>query len=171
MDRVVSLITEDKLVHETEPVRRSMNHLERIGLLVSIASRDDVSDTDKEAACDVIKSLVDARNAKFDGKKGIKRKLGIKSKKTFVYLMHHGLSKAWKIGRSVNPRRREKTLQDQDPRIELKWKTSSVAGFETFLHNKFKDKRLRGEWFDLTATDVDWIKTQALKEFILLNHG
>ena len=160
---VIDLITRDQLVHKEDAENRVMSPLERIGLLVSIASRDDVSDCNVNDAVDAIKKLVNKRNASFEK---IEKQIGVKvAKPTYVYLMHHGLSNVWKIGRSSDPNRRERTLQHDDPMITLEWSVPALGRFETWLHDRFSDLRLRGEWFKLTDKDVEWIKNNALKVY------
>ena len=173
--KVIELIEADKLVHKEDQDRKIMTHLERIGLLVSVASRDDVSDSDKIQAVKLIKELVDSRHSKFNkpqgkSKESIRKMVGINYASTYIYLMHHGVSDVWKIGRSKKPKAREKTLQHQDPMITLNWKVEAVSAFEAWLHGKFKSKRLRGEWFELSGSDVSWIKNESLNEYNL-QHG
>jgi len=72
-----------------------------------------------------------------------------------VYMLKHG--KVYKIGRSTDASRRHK-----DIRVQMPYKTEEVhvietddpVGIEAYWHNRFKDKRLEGEWFELTAADV-----------------
>lgn len=72
----------------------------------------------------------------------------------FVYIMHNKHNNYYKIGRSINPVYREKTLQAQEPDVVLidKWIASSEV--EKILHRKFKDKKKRGEWFSLSENDI-----------------
>lgn len=79
------------------------------------------------------------------------------SKGDYLYLMRHrnGLTK---IGRSHNPRAREKTLQAEDPFLELIYKAESLGWLEKRFHDMFADDRVRGEWFELPDHRVDWIK-------------
>jgi hypothetical protein len=74
-----------------------------------------------------------------------------------LYLMRHsnGLTK---IGKSFNPQAREKTLQAEDPRLEIVFVAESKGGYEKYLHSIFADLRKRGEWFDLDDHHVEWIK-------------
>lgn len=76
----------------------------------------------------------------------------------YVYLMFNKHNRYHKIGRSVKPEYRERTLQGQEPDIELveKWIASSEV--ESMLHRKYKEKRKRGEWFDLNENDIEEIK-------------
>ncbi len=78
-------------------------------------------------------------------------------KTAFLYLMRHsnGLTK---IGKSVNPRAREKTLQAEDPRLRLIFKAKDCGHLERELHDRFSSLRKRGEWFDLSEDQVRWIK-------------
>ena len=64
----------------------------------------------------------------------------------------------YKIGRSINPKIRERTLQSEKPTIELLYFREGYDLDEKFLHNFFKDKRVRGEWFDLNFEDRQFIK-------------
>jgi hypothetical protein len=79
-------------------------------------------------------------------------------KHNHLYLMRHtnGLTK---IGISVNPAAREKTLQAEDPRLEMIFCTPADSWLERKLHNIFRDVRVRGEWFRLQENHVDWIVT------------
>ena len=86
------------------------------------------------------------------------------SKDTYIYLMIDYNTNYYKIGRSISPLDRERTLQSEKPTIELldKWEASTYA--EKMLHDYFNDKRIRGEWFDLTKNDLKIIP-QLIKEF------
>jgi hypothetical protein len=81
-----------------------------------------------------------------------------KKKKTNVYVMIDHNTKFYKIGKSINPIHREKTLQSEKPTIELIHSFKAYDYDEKILHNKYKDKRIRGEWFNLDQYDIDYIK-------------
>ncbi|MBL7107089.1 MAG: GIY-YIG nuclease family protein [Phycisphaerae bacterium] len=77
----------------------------------------------------------------------------------FVYLMKSG--KHFKIGFSKCAERREFELKILLPeKLELihKIKTDDPVGIEKYWHDRFKDKRKNGEWFDLSASDVKAFK-------------
>jgi hypothetical protein len=77
----------------------------------------------------------------------------------FVYLMKSG--KYFKIGKSNCAERREFELRILLPeKLELvhKIKTDDPFGIEKYWHERFKDKRKGGEWFDLSASDVNAFK-------------
>lgn len=78
---------------------------------------------------------------------------------TNIYMMLDGHTGFIKIGRSKNPSTRERTLQAQVPLLEMIWVCSGMNSDETHLHKIFDKKRLRGEWFDLSGDDVDYIKS------------
>lgn len=72
-----------------------------------------------------------------------------------VYLLKH--RNAYKIGKSTDPSRRYKDIRTQMPyeteEIHV-IETDDPTGIEAYWHNRFKDKRLKGEWFKLTMADV-----------------
>ena len=68
----------------------------------------------------------------------------------------------FKIGNSVNPKYREKTLQSEKPSIVLY--ATCDSNIEHRLHMEFKDKRIRGEWFYLNTNDLLTIKNIFDKE-------
>ena len=81
----------------------------------------------------------------------------------FVYLMHDEANGFYKIGISNNPEYREHTLQSEKPTIVLvtakEFPIRPIAeAFEAALHKTYEDKRLRGEWFNLTVDDIEVLK-------------
>ena len=64
----------------------------------------------------------------------------------------------YKIGRSKNPKHREMTLQSEKPTIEMLFYFEAKNKDEKELHNLFSEKRIRGEWFDLSGTDINTIQ-------------
>ena len=73
---------------------------------------------------------------------------------TKVYVMIDKNTGYYKIGRSKNPLRREKTLQSEKPTIEMLFNYDARVKDEKLLHDIFKQKRVRGEWFDLNGSDL-----------------
>ena len=75
----------------------------------------------------------------------------------YLYLMRHvnGLTK---IGVSRNPKVREKTLQAEDPRLEMIFKSECRRSEEKRLHKIFESARVRGEWFALEDRHIGWIR-------------
>lgn len=67
----------------------------------------------------------------------------------FVYLMQQGEDGPYKIGFTQHdPLRRIKQLQTGNPApIRLVSKFSASVAVEAYLHGKFSDLRLQGEWF------------------------
>jgi hypothetical protein len=75
-----------------------------------------------------------------------------------IYLMFNPRNGYTKIGRSIKPKVREKTLQGEDPETEIIALWNSPKSTETDLHNIFSEKRIRGEWFNLGISDLLEIK-------------
>jgi len=82
-----------------------------------------------------------------------------KGKTTKIYVMIDKNTGYYKIGRSINPSLREKTLQSEKPTIEMIFNKEGKHSDEKKLHNMFKKNRVRGEWFDLSGSDLLKIKT------------
>lgn len=76
---------------------------------------------------------------------------------TFLYLMEDLRNGAIKIGQSKTPCERERTLQSEVPEVRLRLSIPADQAHERQLHLHFDAKRLRGEWFSLTADDVFWL--------------
>jgi len=83
----------------------------------------------------------------------------LKDSSCFVYLMKDETNGYHKIGISNKPEYRERTLQSEKPTIALlcakEFPTRIIAeAIEAALHKAFCEKRIRGEWFDLSDKDV-----------------
>ena len=72
----------------------------------------------------------------------------------FVYLKEDLRNGLFKIGQSQTPEKREKTLQSEVPETSLRFYTPAHDSAETELHQMLADKRVRGEWFELTPQDI-----------------
>jgi len=72
-----------------------------------------------------------------------------------TYIIKDKSNGLYKIGRSINPIKREKTLQSEKPNLELvkTWDTD----IENTLHNDYKEFRVRGEWFNLSKVQLKYI--------------
>ena len=85
----------------------------------------------------------------------LEKRRQVKPKKT--YLIKNLKNGFYKIGYSNNPIKRERTLQSEEPTIKM------VKVWDKFiekeLHDKYKDQRVRGEWFKLTHIQVKYICT------------
>ena len=77
----------------------------------------------------------------------------------YVYLFkdRYGL---YKIGRSLNPWQRAKDISQPNYliRVICTLKTNDAFLLERELHERFADKRVEGEWFELDEADVDYFK-------------
>lgn len=72
-----------------------------------------------------------------------------------TYIMKDSSTNLIKIGKAINPKYREKTLQSEKPTIFLF--AVCEDNIESELHKKFEDKRVRGEWFNLTDNEINVI--------------
>lgn len=83
------------------------------------------------------------------GKKKEKR-----AKSNALYLIKNKRNGLYKIGIAIDTTFREKTLQSQEPEIEAVKLWHGQALMEKWWHNYFKQYRVRGEWFNLTAHQI-----------------
>ena len=81
-----------------------------------------------------------------------------RGKETNIYLMVDHACGMHKIGRSKHIIQREKTLGARTPKIECLFSFEGFNEDEKELHLHFRDKRGRGEWFDLSDDDIKYIK-------------
>jgi len=101
---------------------------------------------------DVIKIIDDAYNEKIEKYSEIKQQT-VKKQKT--YILKDNKTGYYKIGRSANPKHREKTLQAENPNYNLiKVFDNNI---EKELHHKYSRQRLRGEWFNLNEIQLKYI--------------
>ncbi len=72
-----------------------------------------------------------------------------------TYLIKNNRNGLYKIGKSYDPKYRERTLQSEEPDISMvkMWDYD----IEEFLHRKYDECRVRGEWFKLNKTQVNFI--------------
>ncbi len=81
----------------------------------------------------------------------------------YVYLLQSPTS-AYKIGRTKSPKSRSKTFGVQLP-FEVEFialiKTNDMLRLEAELHQQYAEKRVNGEWFNLSSEDVEYIKSLA----------
>jgi len=85
-----------------------------------------------------------------------KKIIPIKSKSK-TYIMKDSNTGLYKIGKSINPKYRERTLQCEKPTISMiKIFESDI---EKQLHENYSKHRVRGEWFDLNEIQLRYICT------------
>jgi hypothetical protein len=85
--------------------------------------------------------------------------------KGFVYLLRSG--DYYKIGYAKNTHSRVALLEPKLPlesEIICEIRTGDVRDLERSLHEDFKEKRVRGEWFMLNDEDVEFIKRLASED-------
>jgi hypothetical protein len=79
----------------------------------------------------------------------------------YVYLIRLGARTEYKIGRTIDPLRREGEIGVLLPEKGIPIhtiETDDPAGIERYWHTRFKEKRKNGEWFNLSADDVKAFK-------------
>lgn len=80
----------------------------------------------------------------------------------FVYVIFNDITKLTKIGITTQPKRRLQTIRSSGGTsitplllIHLEWRYDpNDYAIESFLHKFFKDKRKKGEWFDLNLQEI-----------------
>ena len=140
----------------------------RLGFVKKLACTDGIWDVDFRDEFKILETkhyseCLEFSNYLFENKfQELKKTSRVKNKACFVYLMIDNKTGHYKIGISNNPKYREKTLRSEDPDIQTlsarKLVNRSLArNLEKKLHQKFNEKKVRGEWFDLTPTEVNQV--------------
>ncbi len=81
--------------------------------------------------------------------------------KGYVYVIGSPESNIYKIGVAADPVRRLaqlKTAHHDNLELIISILTDDAYDLEARLHDLFIDKRVRGEWFDLTRDDLTYIR-------------
>lgn len=89
----------------------------------------------------------------------IKKEEDRKSKLGIVYVITNGVKH--KIGQTTNVLQRVKGLQTSNPdtlQIVMQYEIKGYELVKKLLHEKYATKRVIGEWFDLSASDIQDIK-------------
>ena len=90
---------------------------------------------------------------------------GKQEKKGIVYLVKNG--GFFKIGVTRNLKKRLNTMQTSTPfclHLICADEVDTPLEIEHTLLHRYKDKRFRGEWFELSSIDVDWVKNYIVKK-------
>lgn len=81
----------------------------------------------------------------------------------YIYIIH-STSGHYKIGRSSDPQRRLSQLKATEGPFEYSLvnvlETNDANEAEKEFHAKFASKRVRGEWFSVTAEDLGLLLTE-----------
>ncbi len=122
--------------------------------LISLCHEHLATTTDEEAAA--INAAYNAREREWMQTRTARPKK--ETPKGYLYLLINHANGCYKIGFSQRPQYREKTLAAQEPKIEMLAVVPGTMGEERAMHERFAAKRIRGEWFNLDALDVETIK-------------
>jgi hypothetical protein len=89
-----------------------------------------------------------------------------------VYLMRALEGGLYKVGRSVFPRARRRSVAAQDRPCELVhvvWAPRAVQPrLEWWMHHRYAHARVEGEWFALSAAEVAEVRSWAEAPWALL---
>ena len=88
----------------------------------------------------------------------------------YIYVLKFG--PFWKIGKSIHPVKRALEIQDRLEKLQphlpftplfpflfMCW-LKDLSAVESAIHRHFADKRKRGEWFELSEADIQWMIEQ-----------
>jgi hypothetical protein len=165
IEKLVSLIRELKHYPVSGEIRMKArkdeafpahNVFNRVGNKESLISKVLQFCDEKEEYADIIEACKSARGYRVLAEDEKKEK---ENTIEFVYLIKSG--KFYKIGRSNSVGRRQYELSIQLPEssaIIHKISTDDAVGIEAYWHNRFRDKRKNGEWFELMQADIKIFK-------------
>lgn len=86
----------------------------------------------------------------------------------YVYVIQEMLNHTFKIGKSKNPHNRfaSFTKMPFDIKRVFEIKTNNRSELEHWFHTHFEEKRMNGEWFELSEADLQFIATGEFKRHI-----
>lgn len=84
--------------------------------------------------------------------------VGLNTKAGFVYLAQDGVSERYKIGFSTNLAHRIKALRCANPDIHFIYAIHGSVVLETMFHHIFRESRFQGEWFHLSAEELEFFQ-------------
>lgn len=84
----------------------------------------------------------------------------IKNIETYIYIISDLQNKIHKIGQSKNPKKRLQSIKTSNPYVQLHQAWKGVFAEEAELHQAFKNKNIKGEWFALDDNDILEIETR-----------
>lgn len=89
------------------------------------------------------------------------------NKEGYVYFIYDYTRNRVKIGKSKNPKTRITDFKIANPGIELLYsiKTDNYTKLEKDFHNLFNNKRIVGEWFNFSITELKEIFPDISKDF------
>lgn len=129
-----------------------------IQAMQSIESINSFSDKASSLVLDINASAIAASKSFTESQIELRKSLPEKNSGS-VYLIRNERNGYTKIGFTTgDPKYRESTLQSEEPDISM---ICSFPGTtmkdESMLHELYKDKRVRGEWFDLNMIEIECI--------------
>src|SRR5689334_10696760 len=79
----------------------------------------------------------------------------------YVYLIYFGVDNYYKIGiaKDIDRRLASMTMMPFEHTVEHLIKTDDTSVIESSFHEYFRNKRVRGEWFNLNDTDIALFKS------------
>lgn len=123
--------------------------VENVGIKISISSNTKMgSDSVILDICDIYRLIQCYKKYRVSRQKYYQRS---KIEKP-TYLIQDLANGYFKIGKSLSPLTREKTLLSEKPILSLRYVCKRDV--EKELHAKYADKNVRGEWFNLTDEDI-----------------
>jgi len=77
----------------------------------------------------------------------------------YIYFIRNTTTHNYKIGKTINLKYRIKQLQTGcDSKLEIyKYIETDDNNLEKYLHHYFKDKKIIGEWFQISNDNIDYI--------------
>lgn len=113
-----------------------------------------ISFTIKKHCEDFIFKLLEDEAIKLKVIKDVQKSLFEKDKEDYLYIMKN--NETYKIGYSSNFNKRLKNYKVHLGNVEIIYihKGFNCFELESELHNTFKNKKIRGEWFELNEKDI-----------------